>query len=84
MYVPDTVRLRFEWKKIGSEAGRRLRRLFELRSNYACLTRYRIALNGNKNKEAILERGVFGRSVCERVYIVCLTRYGFALNGSNK
>ena len=33
MYVPDTVRLRFEWKKIGSEAGRRLRRLFELRSN---------------------------------------------------
>ena len=49
-----------------------------------CLTRYRIALNGNKNKEAILERGVFGRPVCERVYIVCLTRYGFALNGSNK
>lgn len=32
MYVPDTIRLRFEWKKIGSEAGRRLRRLFELRS----------------------------------------------------
>ena len=70
----------------GRNAGRRPRRAAyaNVRSNYACLTRYRIALIGNKNKEAILERGVFGRPVCERVYIVCLTLYGFALNGSNK